>query len=401
MFAIVLTDIDFHFVCYLIWSFLGIVLDKTSSYTLKILGVTGDCPALRLVLNHIGHGGYYCCWYCYVKGEHINGKRQYKFEKSMMLRRSDVFLHESQLAEQDKTNIFGRLGISVLNQIVDIPLPRCIISDYLHVTLLGHGKALILNLYHSLSPSERATVDDCFNKQTFPHHFNRKMRPVSSFAFVKATEIRNMLLYGLLPILEPYLPLDRFAHLALYISFIRLLHDEKGVFGSETSNVALNLFTTFYRDHSKFYDGLQNYVLHLHMHLCTIYNDYGALSFIGCFGQEDLIGKISLNHHGTRFFGESITYFYNIDHAMYRNRMEPKQINDLIDNVHQLSIAHGELHDRIEDQSKNVPFKVVSKTRQLCQLFHRILFRSASASLRQHRVFFLIEECKTILCPRE
>ncbi|CAF5218779.1 unnamed protein product, partial [Rotaria magnacalcarata] len=48
-----------------------------------------------------------------------------------------------------------------------------------------------------------------------------------------------------------------------------------------------------------------------------MYNNHGALTNIGCFGQEDLIGYIGSNHHGTRYYGELITYYYNIDFALH------------------------------------------------------------------------------------
>ena len=60
-------------------------------YKLKIYSVTGDCPALRMILDFIGHGGYFCCWYCYLRGQHINGKRQYKHEEPMIIRTADAY----------------------------------------------------------------------------------------------------------------------------------------------------------------------------------------------------------------------------------------------------------------------------------------------------------------------
>ncbi|CAF1026745.1 unnamed protein product [Didymodactylos carnosus] len=58
---------------------------KKIDYRLKIYGITGDCPALKLILNFTGHGRYYCCWFCYLKGEHIGGKRQYRHEQEVTM----------------------------------------------------------------------------------------------------------------------------------------------------------------------------------------------------------------------------------------------------------------------------------------------------------------------------
>ena len=51
------------------------IMVKELRYTLIIYGVTGDCPALKKILNFIGHNGYDCCWFCYVHGQHVGGKR--------------------------------------------------------------------------------------------------------------------------------------------------------------------------------------------------------------------------------------------------------------------------------------------------------------------------------------
>ncbi|CAF4641200.1 unnamed protein product, partial [Rotaria magnacalcarata] len=80
--------------------------------------------------------------------------------------------------EQKQINVYGHLGLSVLSSVLDIPLPDAIIIDYLHVTLLGHTKALILNIFHSFAPNERLEVDNWFKMQIFPHYFNRKIKPI-------------------------------------------------------------------------------------------------------------------------------------------------------------------------------------------------------------------------------
>ncbi|CAM4892675.1 unnamed protein product [Rotaria socialis] len=228
----------------------GIVINENINYKLKIYGVTDDCPVLRLILNFISHNGYYCCWLCYVPGEHIGGKRQYKIELPMIMRNKSAYEDESNLAEEKNINVYGHLGVSVLSPILDILLPDAVIIDYLHVTLLGHGKALISNLYYTLKPIYRLEVDNRLNRQNFAHYFNRKMRPISNSGFVKATEIKKILFYGLLPIFQLYLPIEKLSYLALFVCFTRLLHAES-IFGSKTSNVTHDLFQHFYHDHEK------------------------------------------------------------------------------------------------------------------------------------------------------
>ena len=174
------------------------------------------------------------------------------------------------------------------------------------------------------------------------------MRPISDFGFVKATEVRNILFYGLLPCLQQHLCIQRLSHMALFVCAVRLFHCDS-LRGSEVVAVADELLISYYRDHEDYYTGLQNFVLHLHSHYSTIYTNYGALSNLGCFGQEDLIGNFSSNHNGTRYYGELICHYYNIDFSLNRSG-ERKERDGPIDpsgeSPHQAEHAH-ECHRRL------------------------------------------------------
>ncbi|CAF4046241.1 unnamed protein product, partial [Rotaria magnacalcarata] len=325
-----------------------IVINENINYKLKIYGITGDCPALRLILNFISHNDYYCCWLCYVPGEHIGSKRQYKIELPMIMRNKSAYEYESNLAEEK--------------------------------ILMWHGKALISNLYYTLKPIHRLEVDNRLKRQNFPHYFNRKMRPISNFGFVQATEIKNILFYGLLPIFQSYLPIEKLSHLALFVCFTRLLHAES-IFGSKTSNVAHDLFQHFYHDHDEYYCGLQNLVLHLHTHFKTMYNNHDALSNIGCFGQEDLIGSIGSNHHGTRYYGELITYYYNIDFSLHNKPTKTKAIIEKIDLVNDAVDKYHDLHAQLCDCEQlhkcfNIYRRFIIKDR----MFHSLMYNKRGKS---------------------
>lgn len=154
-----------------------------------------------------------------------------------------------------------------------------------------------------------------------PHFFNRRLRPFCELAFIKGSELRNNLFYGTIPLLWHYLPIELISHLALFICAIRIWHSER-VYGEQTSRIAGELFTCYYRDHGLFYDGCQNFVLHIHLHLEQQYENFGALAFTSTFAQEDLIGHVSTNHHGSQYHGDLIAYYYSIDFAL-RNQIAP------------------------------------------------------------------------------
>lgn len=151
-------------------------------------GIIGDCPALKIILEFIGHTGYYCCFYCYVHGIHIGGrggKRQYYHENNIRLREMQTYELESIRAAETSSNVYGHLGRSLLHDLLDVPLPNSIIVDYLHVSLLRHTRAIVQQIYTKLSPLERMKFDTCLRIQKFPHFFNRKLRAVCDFSFVK------------------------------------------------------------------------------------------------------------------------------------------------------------------------------------------------------------------------
>jgi hypothetical protein len=132
----------------------------------------GDCPAMKLICNFKGHGGYFCCYFCFIKGQHINGKRQYQYE-TLNLRSATDYARLSNEAERTKTDQYGHFGISVLERILDVDLPQCIVIDYLHVTLLGHAKAIILSIYQQLKPFQRRQFDLQVKTQKFPRMYLR------------------------------------------------------------------------------------------------------------------------------------------------------------------------------------------------------------------------------------
>ncbi|CAF4283140.1 unnamed protein product, partial [Adineta steineri] len=87
-----------------------IIINHHHRIDIKFLSITGDSPALRNILNFIGHGGYFCCNFCYTRGEHTGNKRQYFYKKKPVLRHSSTYEKESVEAEKTKGNIHGYKG---------------------------------------------------------------------------------------------------------------------------------------------------------------------------------------------------------------------------------------------------------------------------------------------------
>ncbi|CAM4985710.1 unnamed protein product [Rotaria socialis] len=289
---------------------IGVPIRSVFSYKIVIYGLTGDCPAIKLATKHVNHQGYWCCWFCYTKGIHEDKKRQYYFENKLSLRSSSEYSYYSKEAQRTNTNIFGHLGVSPFTTVFDVPLPRCLIIDYMHVSLLSHTKTVIQYLYKNyLKPRERNELDELFRTQSFPHFFNRKMRPAKEFSYCKATELRNMLLYGSLPLIRPFVPVPVAAHLSFYVTSMRLLHGPRKL-GSDTELVANQLISIYYKQ--------------INIICMAVYQ---ILVF---FGQELFLGYFSRGRSGTRKLGQIIVNNYNVNIVLQvmttRRQVVPRQI---------------------------------------------------------------------------
>ncbi|CAF5034944.1 unnamed protein product, partial [Rotaria sp. Silwood1] len=159
--------------------------------------------------------------------------------------------------------------------------------------------------------------DNHLKYQSSPHFFNRQMKSFNKFSFIKAVELRNILFYGFLPLSFEFINIQQLAHFALFICSIRLYHSQPPMFGDKTQAIADKLFEQYYKHHRIFYSNIQNYVLHLHRHFGTQYRNYGSLANIGCFHQEDQIGHISKNIHGSNYYSDLIVHYYSIDFLIY------------------------------------------------------------------------------------
>lgn len=153
---------------------------------------------------------------------------------------------------------------------------------------------------------------------------------MENFAFVKGTEVRNLLFFGLLPNLDRVLSMDQYAHLAMYVCAMRLLHSGH-LMGENTGFVAGQLLDRFHQDHELFYHELQTFKLHLHSHYATTYRNYGSFANLGCFGQESFIGFVSDNYHQVRYYGDAIVHYFSIDFSLQNAKQHTATVNGPLD----------------------------------------------------------------------
>ncbi|CAF3395077.1 unnamed protein product [Rotaria socialis] len=209
-----------------------------------------------------------------------------------------------------KINVYGHLGKCILDSILDVPLPTSIICDYGHVSLLRHFKDVIRSIGRALSPSLRKTIDSKLRRQVFPLYFKRKMRGIEELSYIKASEIKNILLYGFLPHFHNVLPCNVLGHIALFICGVRLLHSSHKKVRESTDDIANELLKMYHEHHNFYYTYMENFVLHLHAHYFMNYKLHGSLTYVNTFAQEDLMGSIASDRNGTyRNIYENSSFF--------------------------------------------------------------------------------------------
>ncbi|CAF3787500.1 unnamed protein product [Rotaria sp. Silwood1] len=196
------------------------------SFKIKVYGCIADSPALKLMANMIGHNGYYPCFYCHIKGEHVRqvSKRQYQYEVLVHYRTIKSFSINSKEAQLNNKKVLGHLGTSILDEVLDIPLPHGLIIDYSHVSLLRHFRDVVKTISLSLAPVIRENIDISLRAQVIHHFFNRKLRGVADFSFIKAIELENLLFYGFIPHFMHYITIDQLSFISLFVIGVRLLH---------------------------------------------------------------------------------------------------------------------------------------------------------------------------------
>ena len=185
--------------------------------------------------------------------------------------------------------------------------------------------------------------------------------------------------------------IEKVSQLALLVCFTHLLHSEL-LFGLGTNKIALELFQQFYRDHDNFYEGLQNFALHLHIHFSTMYDNHGVLLNIGCFGQEDLIGSIESNHHGTKYYGELITYDYNIDCSLHSKSTKITKFIEKIDSINNSDQYHNLHAELCGCEQLRKCFSIYRRFVIKRQIFHSLLHKKCGKSI-SYFVQYLLAQC--------
>lgn len=265
----------------------GIDIDG-EKFEVRIASFICDRPARSFVKCIKGHGGYYACERCTVKGErHAN--RTIYCSTDAGERTDESF--------RNVDNPEHHTGISPLELIRPyINMIFLFILDFMHLCCLGIMKKLLIDcwLQGNLNFRSKSLLSQrlIYLQSQIPTEFQRTTRSVFDVAKWKATEFRFFLLYGGPVVLKKILPDKLFKHFLLFSVSCRILCSPKlAVKYHANAKVYLKSFVQT----SRYLYGKVSQVMNMHslIHLADDVKNMGCpLSEITAFPFENTLGKM-------------------------------------------------------------------------------------------------------------
>lgn len=196
-------------------------------FTIEIIGFICDTPARSFIKCCKGHGGFYSCERCEVRGLSVknskgNKKRIYTCLNSKLRTKTSFKKNQKQ----------HHKGTSPLLKIPRLDLVRQVFLDPMHLLYLGLQK-LVMNkwifekkLYCTINVSQKIHLQKLLENLTnVPDEFQRKIFDLNDFANWKATQFRFFLHYATPVFLRKILKENVYQHYLLFFVACRVLCD--------------------------------------------------------------------------------------------------------------------------------------------------------------------------------
>lgn len=169
----------------------GVTNNNGRLFSVKIVGFVCDAPAKKDLLGIKGHGGYFSCTKCTVRGSTVSHKRVFT-DLDCTARTHEDFINW--------TDSNYRLRNTALIRIPEINFVNSIVLDPMHLIYLGVMRTMLTTWYqgdipHKLSWQLIKKISDFMEIQNLPEEFVRKPRALKYLLRWKATEFRSFLLY--------------------------------------------------------------------------------------------------------------------------------------------------------------------------------------------------------------
>uniref|UniRef100_A0ABD2W0S5 DUF4806 domain-containing protein n=1 Tax=Trichogramma kaykai TaxID=54128 RepID=A0ABD2W0S5_9HYME len=196
------------------------------NYSFNILGFTCDTPARAYLKCCKGHGGFYACERCEVKGKTIKGRRNY-IEMNCKLRTKTSFIEKTQ-AEHHQPNI-----VSPLTKLPNFDPVKQVFLESMHLLYQGVMK-MIISMFiepgnnNKLSKNNRNDLKVELSRMSagILVEFERKTFNLDNFGYWKATQFRFFAGYTAPFIFKKYVSIEKYQHLMLFLVSTRILNSK-------------------------------------------------------------------------------------------------------------------------------------------------------------------------------
>ncbi|XP_065222011.1 uncharacterized protein LOC135846700 [Planococcus citri] len=291
----------------------GIVIDDRK-FEVRVQNFICDAPAKAFILDIKGHTGYSSCHRCSIRGERIGNQTSFRKnpkEETPVNRTAADFLNVVDPDHHRKRN--NEETLSPIANIIDFDVILGFPFDYMHLMSLGITKKVLDYWVNGLpktavnkgSSKVKMTSDDIKTANTVllrikpftPVEFQRRCRNIDEFAFWKATEFRQFLIYtGPIVLSQIFFPHDtlRWKMYQNFLKFHKIGRLLLGCENVETNAVeAQKMISKFLKEFEKIYGGdLISHNFHSLTHLPEDVLRYGPADNFCCFQFESFLQKV-------------------------------------------------------------------------------------------------------------
>ncbi|XP_032688780.1 uncharacterized protein LOC116852462 isoform X1 [Odontomachus brunneus] len=259
-------------------------------YNVSIHNFICDAPARSFLKCTIGHNGLFSCEKCEVEGEWYHNRMIYL--KNGQKRTDKSFI--------DRRNPEYHLGLSPLEERLNIGMVSQFRLEYLHLVCLGTMKRFMMRL---LEIRNRGKLKDenieafkntsAWIGQFIPKEFNQKPYRFKKVAHLKATEIRRFLLYDGVKIMKDHTPHEIYHTFLLLHCSIYILAAPLFVQNVAMKNAAREFLNLFIQCSSQVFS--RDFVVsnvHGLTHLVDECDEHGSLDSFSAFPYENYLKTI-------------------------------------------------------------------------------------------------------------
>ncbi|XP_066933287.1 uncharacterized protein [Clytia hemisphaerica] len=265
----------------------GFFTEDNRHFSVVLWCMTCDAPARQFLKCIKGHGGYFACERCTIKGQRVENRTV--FLSTDEPRRTDRSFDNFEY-EGDHQHFPSPLIGSGIKCVEDFAL------DYMHLVCLGVMKRLLQYLKEGprtcrLSQGQLTRISQLLQnyRGKMPSEFARQPRGLDHLSRFKATEFRSFLLYYGCVVLRDILPQPAYKHFLSLVTALRILLDENDDHRNHHLNFAKELLEFFSDNASIYYtETFTVYNVHSLIHLPDDARRFNVcLDKVSCFPFEN------------------------------------------------------------------------------------------------------------------